>query len=42
MTSAFRLEYVSVDGRKERYDDGGRGVMQRFTAPVEARELVPA
>jgi len=41
MTSEFGLEYFSVDGWKEWYDDGGFDVLERFETEVREQEPVP-
>ncbi len=41
MTSEFGLEYFSIDGWREWYDDGGFDVLERFGTKSRERELVP-
>ena len=41
VTSEFGLEYFSIDGWKEWYDDGGFDVLERYEAEVPKREPVP-
>ena len=41
VTSEFGLEYLSVGGWKEWYDDGGFDVLERFEAESREREPVP-